>query len=753
MNCKLNRLCWAFSIFYLDERWLSHARISAFGSSGLHNWSRYDRQAPAFQDFHLRPRPTRLSFTFVDFKLSSAYSPQGDQPEAIRQLVDSVRAGNRYQTLLGVTGSGKTFSMANVIQELQRPALIISHNKTLAAQLYSEFKAFFPENAVEYFVSYYDYYQPEAYIPQTDTYIEKDSSINEEIERLRISASSSLISRNDVIVIASVSCIYGLGSPEDFKAMMIPLRAGLEVSRDDFLEQLVTTLYDRNDIDFKRGTFRVRGDVVDVYPAYMESAIRVEFWGDELESIRELDPVTGETGEVLEMFNLYPATQYVTPKDKIDSAIGGIRQELEERVAYFESQNMLLEAQRIRMRTEYDIELLQEMGFCTGIENYSRYLAGRKPGERPFCLIDFFPDDALLFVDESHVTLPQVRAMYHGDRARKERLVDYGFRLPSAMDNRPQKEEEFKQITGQTIYVSATPAQHEFDVSKVVAEQVIRPTGLVDPEMEIRPIKGQVEDFIGEVRKAADAGERTLATTLTKRMSEDLSDYLREAGLKVEYLHSDIDAIERVEILRRLRKGEFDVLVGVNLLREGLDLPEVALVAILDADKEGFLRSATSLIQTAGRAARHEKGRVILYADVITKSIQTTLDTTSYRREKQLAHNKAHGITPVGVKRGIDESLQAPGKRYEQKEDDVIGLLAESDDRDVAEVIAEMEEEMLEAARQLQFEKAALIRDQIETLQSGQHGGGESGAAKSKPYRKRKSKAVYNAKGIPKKKK
>lgn len=686
----------------------------------------------------------------MDFKIKSDYTPQGDQPEAIRQLVESIRAGNRCQTLLGVTGSGKTFSMANVIQELQRPALIISHNKTLAAQLYSEFKAFFPDNAVEYFVSYYDYYQPEAYIPQTDTYIEKDSSINEEIERLRISASSSLISRNDVIVIASVSCIYGLGSPEDFKAMMMPLSAGLEQSRDNFLENLVTILYNRSDIDFKRGTFRVRGDVVDVYPAYMESAIRVEFWGDELESIRELDPITGETGEALEMFNLYPATQYVTPKDKIDSAIGGIRKELDERIAYFESQNMLLEAQRIRMRTEYDIELLQEMGFCTGIENYSRYLSGRKPGERPFCLIDFFPKDALLFVDESHVTLPQVRAMYNGDRARKERLVDFGFRLPSAMDNRPQKEEEFKQITGQTIYVSATPAQHEFDVSAVVAEQVIRPTGLVDPKMEIRPINGQVEDFIGEVRKASEAGERTLATTLTKRMSEDLSEYLREAGLNVEYLHSDIDAIERVEILRRLRKGDFDVLVGVNLLREGLDLPEVALVAILDADKEGFLRSATSLIQTAGRAARHEEGRVILYADVVTKSIQATLDTTSYRRERQLTHNKKHGITPVGVKRSIDESLQAPGKRYDRNEEDAC-LVAESDDRDVADVIAEMEEEMLEAARELQFEKAALIRDQIETLQSGKHGGGESGAAKSRPFKKRKSKAVYNKSGLPRK--
>jgi excinuclease ABC subunit B len=704
-----------------------------------------------FRLLALAPLRKTAFFISVDFKLSSDYSPQGDQPEAIRQLVESIRAGNRHQTLLGVTGSGKTFSMANVIQELQRPALIISHNKTLAAQLYSEFKAFFPENAVEYFVSYYDYYQPEAYIPQTDTYIEKDSSINDEIERLRISASSSLISRQDVIVIASVSCIYGLGSPEDFKAMMLSLRSGLELSRDEFLEQLVSILYERNDIDFKRGTFRVRGDVVDIYPAYMESGIRVEFWGDELEGIRELDPVTGETGEILEMFNLYPATQYVTPKDKIEAAVASIREELEARVAYFESKNMLIEAQRIRMRTEYDIELLQEMGFCTGIENYSRYLSGRKPGERPFCLIDFFPEDFLLFVDESHVTLPQVSAMYNGDRARKERLVDYGFRLPSAMDNRPQTKEEFQQITGQAIYVSATPAQYELDVSKVIAEQVIRPTGLVDPEMEIRPIKGQVEDFIAEVRKASDAGERTLATTLTKRMSEDLSDYLREAGLKVEYLHSDIDAIERVEILRRLRKGEFDVLVGVNLLREGLDLPEVALVAILDADKEGFLRSATSLIQTAGRAARHEKGRVILYADVMTKSIQATLETTGYRREKQLAHNKAHGITPVGVKRDIDDSLHAPGKRYDEHENDVVGLLAESDDREVAEVIAEMEEEMLAAAGKLEFEKAALIRDQIETLQSGKHGGGASGGAKSKPYKKRKAQAVYNKKGLPKK--
>lgn len=687
----------------------------------------------------------------MDFQLKSDYRPEGDQPEAIRKLGESLRAGHDYQTLLGVTGSGKTFSMANVIQDLQRPALVISHNKTLAAQLYSEFKAFFPNNAVEYFVSYYDYYQPEAYIPQTDTYIEKDSSINEEIERLRISASSSLLSRRDVIVVASVSCIYGLGSPEDFKTMMIELKPGVEISRDSFLEQLVGSLYNRNDIDFKNGTFRVRGDVVDIYPAYMESAIRVEFWGDEIESICELDPVTGEAGAPLEMFSLYPATQYVTPKDKIEGAIKGIRAELDERIAEFESQNKLIEAQRIRMRTEYDIELLQEMGFCTGIENYSRYLSGRKPDERPFCLIDFFPDDFLLFIDESHVTLPQVRAMYNGDRARKERLVEYGFRLPSALDNRPQKLEEFEEITKQTVYVSATPAQHEYDVSKTIAEQVIRPTGLVDPVMEIRGLKGQVEDFIGEARLAAEAGERVLATTLTKRMSEDLAEFLREAGLNVEYLHSDIDAVERVEILRRLRKGDFDVLVGVNLLREGLDLPEVALVAILDADKEGFLRSATSLIQTAGRAARHEKGRVLLYADVITGSIQKALETTGYRREKQLAHNKEHGITPKGVKRGIDESLQTPGKRYDQDEDADL-MVGETDDRDVGIVIAEMEEEMLEAARKLEFEKAAMIRDQIDTLQSGKHGGGSSGSALSKPKKKRKSKAVYNAKGLPKRK-
>ncbi|MEC7609671.1 MAG: excinuclease ABC subunit UvrB, partial [Verrucomicrobiota bacterium] len=558
-----------------------------------------------------------------------------------------------------------------------------------------EFKAFFPENAVEYFVSYYDYYQPEAYIPQTDTYIEKDSSINKAIERLRIAASSSLISRRDVIVIASVSCIYGLGSPEDFKAMMLPLEPKMEIARDTFLERLVEILYDRNDIDFKCGTFRVRGDVVDIYPAYMESAIRVEFWGDQIDRIVELDPVSGETGAKIVQFHLYPATQYVTPKDKIESAVIEIRRELEQQVAWFESQDRLIEAQRIKMRTEYDIELLQEMGFCTGIENYSRYLSGRTAGDRPFCLIDFFPDDFLLFVDESHVTLPQLRAMYNGDRSRKEKLVDFGFRLPSALDNRPQKFEEFERITGQTIYVSATPAAHELEVSKTIAEQVIRPTGLVDPIMDLRPIKGQVEDVISEVRLAADVGERTLITTLTKRMSEDLSDYLRDSGLNVEYLHSDIDAVERVEILRRLRKGDFDVLVGVNLLREGLDLPEVALVAILDADKEGFLRSTTSLIQTAGRAARHIKGRVILYADTRTDSIKRTLEITQERREKQLAYNLAFGITPRGVERGIEDSLQSSGHKGSDEESKES---VASENRDVADVIAELEEEMLEAA-------------------------------------------------------
>lgn len=675
----------------------------------------------------------------MHFEIASEYEPTGDQPQAIARLVDSIQKGNRYQTLLGVTGSGKTFSMANVIQELQRPALVISHNKTLAAQLFSEFKTFFPKNAVEYFVSYYDYYQPEAYVPQTDTYIEKDSSINEEIERLRISATSSLISRRDVIVVASVSCIYGLGSPQDFEEMMIPLEPGMELPRQVLLERLVEILYARNDVELKRGTFRVRGEVVDVFPAYMERAIRVEFWGDEVETIKDLDPLTGRTGESFESFRLYPANQYITPRRKLDAAVGEIRKELEEQVNWFESRNLLIEAQRIRMRTEYDIELLQEMGFCSGIENYSRHLTARQAGERPFCLIDFFPEDFLLFVDESHATLPQVGAMYHGDRSRKERLVQYGFRLPSALDNRPQKPDEFEQITGQTIYVSATPGPTELERSAVVAEQVIRPTGLLDPEMILRPAEGQVEDLIGEIRRAVAEKERVLATTLTKRMSEDLAEFLREAGIRVEYLHSDIDAIERVEILRNLRRGDFDVLVGVNLLREGLDLPEVALVAILDADKEGFLRSETSLIQTAGRAARHERGRVILYADRMTSSLQRTLEVINRRRERQLAYNQEHDITPRSVVRGVQESLllYSAGKRQE----DPVAVEEGIGDQDVQAVIAELEEEMLEASRVLEFERAAIIRDQIAALREGHAGpkGARHGKGRKATYRARKT--------------
>lgn len=635
----------------------------------------------------------------------------GDQPQAIAALVDSINQGNRYQTLLGVTGSGKTYTMANIIAEVQRPVLIMSHNKTLAAQLYSEFKAFFPENAVEYFVSYYDYYQPEAYVPQTDTFIEKDSSINDEIERLRIAATSALISRKDVIVIASVSCIYGLGSPEDFREMMLPIVPGEEIVRDVFLEKLVDNLYERNDVELIRGKFRVRGEVVDIFPAYMETAIRVEFWGDEVESVKHLDPLTGETGESLEHFHLYPANQYITPRHKIEAARKSIRAELEETVARFEQDKRLLEAQRIRMRTEYDLEMLQEIGFCSGIENYSRHLSGRKAGERPWCLIDFFQKDFLVFIDESHVTLPQVGAMYKGDRSRKERLVDFGFRLPSALDNRPLQMDEFHEIIGQVLFVSATPAAFELENSSKVAEQVIRPTGLLDPEMEIRPIKGQVEDLMGEIRKTVDAGDRVLVTTLTKRMSEDLTDFLREADIRVEYLHSDIDAIERVEILRKLRQGAFDVLVGVNLLREGLDLPEVALVGILDADKEGFLRSQTSLIQTAGRAARHERGRVILYADTMTGSLQRTLDITQSRRERQMRFNTEHNITPKSVKRGIQRSLYV-------KEDppDPVNIAEAQGDADVAAVLAQLESEMLEAAHKLEFERAAILRDQIDAL-------------------------------------
>lgn len=648
----------------------------------------------------------------MDFNLKSDYQPQGDQPKAIKALVDSLRDGNQKQTLLGVTGSGKTFTMANIIQDLQRPALIISHNKTLAAQLYSEFKTFFPENAVEYFVSYYDYYQPEAYVPSTDTFIEKDSSINEEIERLRLAATGSLISRNDVIVIASVSCIYGLGSPDDFKALSIEIKVGQELERDTLLESLIDSLYNRNDVELKAGKFRVRGDIVDIFPAYAKSPIRIEFWGDEVEAIREIDPISGETLQTFENYRIYPANQYVTTKDKLSGACKAIENELEERVQWFEKEALLLEAQRIRMRTEYDLEMLREIGFCNGIENYSRHLSRRKPGQRPWCLIDFFPDDFLLFVDESHVTIPQVGGMYNGDYARKKKLVDFGFRLPSALDNRPLKPDEFEEASKQTVYVSATPAPFEIQQSDLVVEQLIRPTGLLDPEMERRPIKGQVEDSISEIKKTVAEGFRVLVTTLTKRMSEDLTDFLRDHDVRVEYLHSDIDAIERVEILRNLRAGGFDVLVGVNLLREGLDLPEVALVIILDADKEGFLRSETSLTQTAGRAARHEKGRVIFYADVMTKSLTKAWDTCKYRREKQMAYNLEHGITPKSVVRPVQESLRV-------KKDDEQSDLAVAEDvssKDAKKLAKELEKEMIEAVRKLEFEKAALLRDQIAFL-------------------------------------
>ncbi len=663
----------------------------------------------------------------MKFRLVADYEPAGDQPEAIQALTESLQAGTRCQTLLGVTGSGKTYTMANLIEKLQRPALIISHNKTLAAQLYSEFQAFFPDNAVKYFVSYYDYYQPEAYVPQTDTYIEKDSSINEEIERLRIASTSSLIERRDVVVVASVSCIYGLGSPEDYRELSFEVRVGEEHGRDALLVSLVECLYERNDYELKSGRFRVRGDVVDVFPAYLETPVRIEFWGDEIEAVHKIDPTTGESLDKLPSFRIYPANQYVTRRDKMEGAIAAIENELEERVAWFEERNLLLEAQRIRMRTEYDLEMLREMGFCNGIENYSRHLGGRKPGERPWCLIDFFPDDFLLFIDESHVTVPQLGGMVKGDLSRKEKLVEHGFRLPSALDNRPLMTDEFDKVTGQTVFVSATPSAKNLERSELIAEQVIRPTGLLDPLMEVRPIKGQVEDAIGEIKREVEAGDRVLVTTLTKRTSEDLTDFLREREIRVEYLHSDINAIERVEILRNLRAGKFDVLVGVNLLREGLDLPEVSLVVILDADKEGFLRSETSLVQTAGRAARHEQGRVVFYADVVTDSLRRTLEKGKARRDHQMAHNEKHGIVPTRVKRGIQSSL-----RKEPEEEDAL-VVAESDG-DTDKVALALEAEMLEAVKKLEFEKAALLRDQVDFLRSGKF----DGATKPRPYRGRK---------------
>jgi excinuclease ABC subunit B len=648
------------------------------------------------------------------FEITSTYEPAGDQPQAIAKLTEGLVAGAKHQTLLGVTGSGKTFTVANVIKNINRPTLVISHNKTLAAQLYAEFKSFFPRNAVEYFVSYFDYYQPEAYIPRTDTFVEKDSSVNEEIERLRLSTMSSLFSRQDVVVVASVSCIYGIGSKEDYEAMIIPIRAGLQMTREHFLQRLVDLQYNRNDIAFERGQFRVRGDTVELCPAGREDALRVEFFGDDIERITRFEPLTGDKIESLDAVTIYPGKQFVTPHEKLRPALLAIREELGERIAWFEKEGKLLEAQRIKMRTEYDLEMMEEMGFCSGIENYSRHLARRLPGSRPCTLLDFFPKDYLLVVDESHATIPQIGGMHAGDRSRKTVLVDYGFRLPSALDNRPLNFEEFQSFQNQTLYVSATPGPRELEWSQGrIAEQIVRPTGLIDPKTTVKPLKGQIDDLINEARKRADTKERVLVTTLTKRSAEELTDYLREIGINVQYLHSEIDAIERVEILRSLRKGEFDVLVGINLLREGLDLPEVSLVAILDADKEGYLRSATSLIQTAGRAARHLNGEVILYADIMTQSIQKFLAVSDYRRKKQFAYNQEHNITPRSVTRAVEESLS----QYRQTSEQAHSFLNEAGvDIDLNETIRELEGEMLTAANNLEFEKAALLRDQVREL-------------------------------------
>ena len=736
----------------------------------------------------------------MPFQLESDYKPRGDQGQAIAKLIKSVEAGNRHQTLLGVTGSGKTFTIANVIRELNRPTLVISHNKTLAAQLYSEFKQFFPKNAVEYFVSYFDYYQPEAYIPRSDTYIEKDSSINEEIERLRLSATSALLTRRDTIVVASVSCIYGVTSPEDYERMLLTVKRGQHTSREAVLSRLVDMLYERNDISFSRGKFRVRGDVVEVYPATAdEEAVRLEFFGDEIDAITRFDPLTGHARESLSVITFFPAKQFVTPADKLNRALQTIRAELEDRIKVLESQNKLLEAQRLRIRTEYDLEMLQEMGFCNGIENYSRHLSGRPPGSKPYTIVDFFPKDFLVVIDESHATIPQIGGMYEGDRSRKTVLVNYGFRLPSALDNRPLNFDEFMKLTNQLVYVSATPAEFEIQNSVVgnkgyvphrrqrigedepvpfvlpgetvaavsdrrsrangarrsplqqsqvhisrtdepaekfevrepgaplVVEQIIRPTGLLDPKITIKPLKNQIDDTIELCRQRVEKGERVLITTLTKRTAEDLADYLRDVGLKVRYLHSDIDTIERVEILRGLRAADFDILVGINLLREGLDLPEVSLVCILDADKEGFLRSQTSLIQTAGRAARHINGEVVLFADQMTQSMEALISISEYRRTKQMEYNEKHGITPQTVRRAVQESLHTILRGREI----AASVIQEAGGNfDLTELLRELEEEMQTASANLEFERAALLRDQIMEVKSG------TGLTKIEPKRR-----------------
>ena len=647
------------------------------------------------------------------FKLKAPYKPTGDQPQAIAELVKGFKEGNQCQTLLGVTGSGKTFTMANVIQQLQKPTLVIAHNKTLAAQLYGEFKEMFPDNAVEYFVSYYDYYQPEAYVPSSDTYIAKDSSVNEEIDKLRLSATAALIERRDVIVIASVSCIYGLGEPENFEQMMVSLRPGMEKDRDEVLRQLIDIQYDRNDMDFKRGTFRVRGDTVEIVPADRgDTAIRVEFFGDEIDRISEIDMLTGEVKNTLNHIAIFPASHYVVPKERMEKAIRNIEIELEEQVKYFKSEGKLLEAQRIAERTNFDIEMMRETGFCSGIENYSRHLAGLAPGQPPNTLMDYFPDDFIIMIDESHKTVPQIGGMYHGDQSRKRTLVEYGFRLPSALDNRPLSFDEFESKIDQVMFVSATPGKYEEEHELLRAEQVIRPTGLLDPEVEVRPVEGQIDDLIGEVNKEIANKHKILITTLTKRMAEDLTDYMRELGIRVRYLHSDIDTLERTEIVRDMRLDVFDVLVGINLLREGLDIPEITLVAILDADKEGFLRSETSLIQTIGRAARNAEGHVIMYADTITDSMRAALDETQRRREVQMAYNEEHGITPKTIQKAVPD-LIAVSKKVAASEVQMEKDPESMSEKELEKLIKELEKQMKKAAADLNFEAAAELRDKL----------------------------------------
>ena len=647
------------------------------------------------------------------FELVSEYAPTGDQPQAIEQLVKGFKEGNQFQTLLGVTGSGKTFTMANVIQALNKPTLVLAHNKTLAAQLYGEFKEFFPNNAVEYFVSYYDYYQPEAYVPQTDTYIAKDSAINDEIDKLRHSATAALTEREDVIIISSVSCIYGLGSPIDYKEMVVSLRPGMEKDRDDVVRKLIDIQYERNDMDFKRGTFRVHGDVVEIYPAAAEGeAVRVEFFGDEVDRITSFDPLTGEIKARLEHIAIFPASHYVVSKEKMEAAIVNIEKELEERIQYFKSEDKLLEAQRISERTNFDIEMMRETGICSGIENYSRHLAGLEPGATPHTLLDYFPDDFLIIVDESHMTIPQVRGMYAGDQSRKTTLVDYGFRLPSAKDNRPLNFQEFESKIDQMLFVSATPNVYEAEHELLRTEQIIRPTGLLDPEISVRPVKGQIDDLISEVNRETGQGHKVLITTLTKRVAEDLTEYMREAGIRVKYLHSDIDTLERTEIVRDLRMNVFDVLVGINLLREGLDIPEITLVAILDADKEGFLRSETSLIQTIGRAARNSEGHVIMYADTMTDSMKRAIDETNRRRKIQQAYNEEHGITPQTIRKAVRD-LIAVSKAIAETEDQLIKDPESMSRKELTKLVGKVEKQMRAAAADLNFEQAAELRDKL----------------------------------------